>query len=462
MLGRNLLRNLSAGARLVFFRPIGVADFRISPADFAVLFTLNVLVWIAAAAIRIGADGDLNLSALPGMMLQVPLVLFAALLVGAIYRRSDLLLALAVMWIAGDWVFEVMMIAIHYFFMAGQPSVLPRRFAPTIGNIYTLWGLVVLWRAVWIAAGRKRPQSIYAAGLMTAFYGFVFFFVPRGEPWVESPAEVAAEPSGLTAGHEEVFHLQPTILAETLAAVQPGRPGEIDLFFVGMAGYAPQNVFLNEVTAVEKLFAERFGTKGRAVTMINSATTLREAPIATMTNLRATLTDLSRAMNRDEDVLFLFLTSHGDREHRLAFELPPLSLQQPTPPALARMLVESRIKWKVIVISACFSGGFVEPLADANTLIITASAADKSSFGCEHGRDWTYFGEAYFRDALAKTGSFTEAFAIASAAIAEREKREDLEPSEPQMNIGAAMRERLPAIEAAITKGRTGGKSEGK
>ena len=60
LLGRNLLRNLSAGARLVFFRPIGVADFRISPADFAVLFTLNVLVWIAAAAIRIGADGDLN------------------------------------------------------------------------------------------------------------------------------------------------------------------------------------------------------------------------------------------------------------------------------------------------------------------------------------------------------------------------------------------------------------------
>jgi len=51
------------------------------------------------------------------------------------------------------------------------------------------------------------------------------------------------------------------------------------------------------------------------------------------------------------------------------------------------MLVDSNIKWKVLVVSACYSGGFVEPLKDANTVVITAADDKSSSFGCALGRD---------------------------------------------------------------------------
>jgi hypothetical protein len=155
-------------------------------------------------------------------------------------------------------------------------------------------------------------------------------------------------------------------------------------------------------------------------------------------------------MNPEEDVLFLFITSHGDRRHSLAFELPPLELAQLTPTALARMLVDSGIKWKVLVVSACYSGGFVEPLKDANTVVITAADDRSSSFGCAAGRDFTYFGRAYFNDALAATFSFTEAFESARRAVTEQERAERLSPSSPQIFVGNAIRGKLVSLERRL------------
>src|ERR687897_3204640 len=71
-----------------------------------------------------------------------------------------------------------------------------------------------------------------------------------------------------------------------------------------------------------------------------------------------------------------------------------------TPPALRRMLDASVAKYRVVIISACYSGVFVPALADSRTLVITAAAADRPSFGCEDGATWTYFGEAFFNRAL--------------------------------------------------------------
>ena len=76
----------------------------------------------------------------------------------------------------------------------------------------------------------------------------------------------------------------------------------------------------------------------------------------------------------------------------------------------------------MVVVSACYSGRFVEPLRDENTIVITAAAPDRTSFGCEAGRDFTYFGEAFFRDALARTASFTEAFEIARQLVTSRRR----------------------------------------
>ena len=71
------------------------------------------------------------------------------------------------------------------------------------------------------------------------------------------------------------------------------------------------------------------------------------------------------------------------------------------------------------------------------------AASDRSSFGCESGRDFTYFGEAYFREALAKTRSFPVAFDLAKSIVARHEAEEKLTPSEPQIWLGPAIAEQL-------------------
>jgi hypothetical protein len=194
---------------------------------------------------------------------------------------------------------------------------------------------------------------------------------------------------------------------------------------------------------VRKEFDERFGTAGRSIALVSSQDALEEFPIASATNLSRALKRVGESMNADEDTLFLFLSAHGYRDHRLSAVQPPLELAPLTPTALARMLQDSGIKWRVIVVSACYSGGFIEPLRDDNTIVITASSAERSSFGCEAGRDFTYFGEAYFRDALAQTRSFTRAFELAKTIVTEREGKEKLEPSLPQMWVGRAIGDRL-------------------
>jgi hypothetical protein len=102
------------------------------------------------------------------------------------------------------------------------------------------------------------------------------------------------------------------------------------------------------------------------------------------------------------------------------------------------------------VISACFSGGFIEPLKDDNTLIITAADAFHSSFGCEYDSDYTWFSQAFYDEALSETFSFVDAFEAAKEAVGDRERAEGYPPSNPQMSMGGAMRKKLAALEKRL------------
>ena len=143
-------------------------------------------------------------------------------------------------------------------------------------------------------------------------------------------------------------------------------------------------------------------------------------------------------MDTRQDTLFLFLTSHGDKGE-LTIDLPGFHFQQLTPGQLKTMLDDSGIRRRVIVISACHSGSFIRALANPTTLVITAARADRSSFGCEDRRRWTYFGDAYFNQALRQDMSFTRAFDKARRLITLWETTEKLVPSLPQMAGGEAL-----------------------
>jgi Peptidase C13 family len=71
-----------------------------------------------------------------------------------------------------------------------------------------------------------------------------------------------------------------------------------------------------------------------------------------------------------------------------------------------------------------YSGVFIPPIADADTLVITAAGANHSSFGCEDKAKWTYFGDAFFNTALHQTSNLKAAFLLARSLVSKRELRQ--------------------------------------
>lgn len=427
-----LLRNLVAGARLALPLPARAHHFRASAPDFTLISLFSFALWVAAAAARNGFEGEFDPLSIPAYMSGVLLVLAAALLVALVYGERDRLLLVAVALTAAQPTFHVGALII---LTVGYPAGLAR----AVYVAFVAWVWLISVRAVAVCAGIQRPQFLYGAMVVSAMIAIDFALMPQVEPWKQADEEAEAAP--LT--DERLFHLQGELIERALAAIRPGEPGRPELYFVGFAPDASQDVFVREMRYVKKLFDERFGTAGRSIALASSTDALEEFPIASVTNLSRALRRVGEAMNVDEDVLFLFVSAHGEPDHRLSASQPPLALAALTPTALGRALNDSGVKWRVIVVSACFSGGYLEPLRDANSVVISAAAPDRSSFGCEAGRDFTYFGQAYFRDALARTRSFTAAFALAKDIVAKQEAAERLTPSLPQMWIGAAIAERL-------------------
>ena len=107
------------------------------------------------------------------------------------------------------------------------------------------------------------------------------------------------------------------------------------------------------------------------------------------------------------------------------------------------MLSDSQIQHKVVVISACYSGIFIDPIKDESSMVITSAAKDKTSFGCSDDETMTYFGRAFFNDSLTKDKTFKQAFDEAKVLIKQRESDEDYNHSHPQFSSGKAIEKQL-------------------
>jgi hypothetical protein len=430
-----LARNLLAGTRLALWLPVRRLDFHASAADFAMLFAFNFAAWLAAAALREGRAGDLEPLAVSTYFATAPLLLGGALAIARIYREPQLLLPLAVALASSDLAFELAGLALL--------RLAPASWTGIAYLFFFAWIWAIAVRAVAVVAGARRPQLWLGAGVASAMIATALFVFPKTDVW-SPPQQAQAAPR---LAEERVFHLQGELLGRALEAVAPGRSGEAELYFVGFAPDGSQDVFLREMRSIRAVVEKSYGAAGRTLVLANGDGALEEFPLATVSNLRRALDGVAARMNPDEDVLLLYLSAHGDAQFSLSAHQPPLRLAHLNPTALARMLQDAGIRWKAIVVSACHGGGFIEPLKDAGTLVITAARADRSSFGCEHGRESTYFGNALFNEGLVRTNSLAEAFKLAREAVAKQEAAEGLTPSEPQIWMGEAIAERLKALE---------------
>lgn len=223
---------------------------------------------------------------------------------------------------------------------------------------------------------------------------------------------------------------QGRLLDAALARLPASTPA-IELYALTLAGDGKQSVFMREADYVGDLLQQRFAAHGR-ITLVNHRDHLADRPLATSASLGRSLKALGERSG-PEDLIFIYLTSHGSARHELNLDQPRLQLDDLPADELAALLAPLRERYKVLVISACYSGGFIPKLQDDKTLVITAARADRVSFGCSEENDFTYFSRALFAEALQQTDDLEQAFSLAQASVAKREKADGFEPSEPQI-----------------------------
>jgi hypothetical protein len=93
---------------------------------------------------------------------------------------------------------------------------------------------------------------------------------------------------------------------------------------------------------------------------------------------------------------------------------------------------------KLVVLQGCHAGGFAEALAQVpGTVALMAARHDRTSFGCDPGRDLTMFGAAYLRllaerlDGAPPAIDWRALFDTLAAEIAAAEQAEGATPSLP-------------------------------
>jgi len=405
----------------------------------ALLAGLACGVWIGVDWFRYEPDPEFYADGVPGLAWYALMALAIAAVLARLSRPT----------LESSRVLAVVLAAAPVLIVARD---LIERFLSWRWAIVAALGLLLYFigygaRALSALSGARQPRALVSGiVVMLGLLWVTDWLYVDPSVWTARDDEAEASDERVRTEAEELLFTQAARIDAAVDAIEPSSAGSPTVFFVGFAGYAEQRVFAEEIKLAARVVGERYGSEKRSIFLINDRRSLDAQPLASPTALRHALRSLARKMNTERDVLFLALSSHGDVD-TLSVSHGAFMLHDLAAADLAAALKESGIKWRVIVISACHAGSFIDELRNPNTIVITASAADKTSFGCSDERDLTYFGEAFYRDALPGAKSLRDAFETAKADIGAREKREDIEEaSGPEAFFGEAIERYLATL----------------
>ncbi len=387
----------------LFVRPMGRAT------ALSAMFVLSIFADVAGAAIKFGAAQLESIA--------VPSALWSNIAAGVVFI------------IAVVWWFGAMMCVLRSLEQQSRPRLFAR--------------VAALWVALFVANALVPHAPVFIAR---------DFDVRSANWWEFLRARSLAENVGAekTQG-ASVEKSQGALLQAEVATLAPQRSGVTDIYVIGLAGWADQGVFVKELDGALAAIGSVLPIKDRIVRLVNQGEMQINAPLATLQNFAAAVHAVGQVMDRNEDVLILLMTSHGDR-NGFALELPDKTITELTPQQVAAALDNEGIKNRVVIISACYAGIFLPPLANDSTIVMTAADDKHTSFGCAPERDWTYFGDALFRQSLQRGTDFQHAFDHARVLIQGWELMDHVPPSNPQGHFGPLLVGRLdPLFQAAQT-----------
>lgn len=444
-----LFENILAGTRAALFLPIRLWSFKGNFLQICLLLIVSLSLSLIYDYYDTAPDNYFNPYGLSYQSLLYLSFFFSLTLISVLNsRQQDLgkLIILLLSIVPIIWLGSVCLLALAKY----QTSLDAYQSNWAVFITYSIWYLIVVGRLI------KRffyldilPTILYV--IIYAFFNFSPLFLLPTEPlWypLQTKKQNITLPPKIDV--EKVYYSQNTLLDENINNLIEGNEGVTDLFFIGFAGDADEDVFMNETNSAKAIIDDRFNTFGRSLVLINNSKTVENIPLANGHNLKTSIKKIAELMNTDEDMLVLFLTSHGSEDHYLSANFPPFKLNNLNGDVINNALNDTGIKWRIIIISACYSGGFIETLTDPYSLIITAANSKQNSFGCGHDGQYTYFGEAYLEQGLKQTGSFIEAFEVAKEIVLEKENNDGFKNSDPQIMIGSEIENKLIKFEKEL------------
>jgi len=433
-------------------RPVGLPNLLVWT---AVLVVLRVALQLAAA----GPQPQFNPYGLNAIIAWLALVIAVAALLIKPPWRTTALAAMVVLLVLAEFIIGAVGVGSSLLLGgAGGDSFPLGRALPiamfAIGSVWWIGAMV----AVLLSFAPERPYAALGrvaalwAGLIavTAVIPHAPVFLARdydarsANLWEYFFAGQASREAGASAADEATAfeQSQRTLLQAQADHLAPPKPGATSIYAIGVAGWADQDVFLKELDGGLAAMGALLPIRDRTLRLVNHRETSESTPLANQRNFAAAVHAVGAAMNKNDDVLLLLMTSHGTQSG-FALRLPNEVTTELTPGEVAAALDKEGIKNRIVIVSACYAGIFMPPLLSDNAIVLTASDAKNTSFGCAPERDWTYFGDAFFRQSLRRGWDLQQSFDNARVLISGWELMDRAPPSNPLGHFGPALSGKL-------------------
>lgn len=467
------LSNLWSGVKLILLLPCRRADFTASAAHLWCIAAILLATYFVMDFNFAERPAVFSFYALSEKAFWFALVLLSGLFASLLARRQSVHWSFPVVFLNALWV----PIILHGCALKWL-NYDSREDYNTYHNLMYLAYFVIAFRSLMVVMPQNALRQLWGAlaavGMCYAASASGYFYYSSF--WYKDYKEDEARDAQPAYMAEDALSDQSALLADHLAKVEPRKKGK-NHFVITFGSDDAQDVFKKEALFARGVLGKKFHAENRVLTLINHPTMLAEFPyasvtglgrmlefmahkaaeksgkkpevkdrypLATTTNLAQALETVGRKADPKEDVLVLYLTSHGGSNSTMSVNLADLGLRQLTAEHLRKMLDKSGFTWKVLLISACYSGSFIDKLKDDTSIIITSSREDRVSYGCGKDDDLTYFGRALLQHALPKTDSFIEAYELARENVQHQEEDSFIRKhSQPQIYVGRRVRDYL-------------------
>jgi Peptidase C13 family len=210
-----------------------------------------------------------------------------------------------------------------------------------------------------------------------------------------------------------------------------------------MAGDNQLDVFDNATKTLKSMFLRMGVQSGNIRELSASQAEIRRGALpANAENLEGSLRDLAVGKG---DACLVHLTSHGTRQGFFLRNAPGI-----TPARLNSILERScGDQPTVVLISACYSGVFLDRvMLKPNRIILTAAAEDRTSFGCSSENQYTYW-DGCLIDSFSQSDNWALLYGAIKKCVETKEAQNRFMPSLPRAFFGEAIASlRTPAAPA--------------